>query len=79
MAAVKQTSHQLIASTKQQVTIIPLTIGSIVRRSLVSILGIREIPFLGKIEKKDGDSRVSLTSLIVTDLERKLLRKKHMN
>ena len=43
------TSDGLIASTSTevQVAIIPLTIGSIVGRLLVSILGSREIPFPG--------------------------------
>jgi len=53
---VKQTSDRLIATAEQPVTIIVLTIGPIVGRSLVSILGSREIPFPGsrkKIETQD--------------------------
>ena len=43
--------------------------GSIVRRSLVSILGIQEIPFPGKIEKKDRDSRKqTVTAFLITIL-----------
>ena len=53
-AAVKQTSHQLIASMEQQVTIIPLTIGPIVGQSLVWILGIREIAFPGSRKKTEA-------------------------
>ena len=41
-AVVKQTSDRLIASA---VTVITLTVGPIVGRSLVSILGSQEVPF----------------------------------
>jgi len=56
-AVVKQTSYRLIASAEQQVAIVLLTIGPIVGRSLVSILGSREISFPGS-RKKDQDSRL---------------------
>jgi len=61
-AAVKQTSDRLIASTEQQVTIIPLTVVPVVGWLLVSILGSPEIPFLGS--RKKIKTRDSLTPLI---------------
>ena len=58
-----QQKHQLIASMERQVAIIAYTIGPVVRRPQVSILGKSRNSFPG-IEKKDQDSRVSLTSLV---------------
>jgi len=52
---------------ERQVTIISLTISPIVGRSLVSILGSREIPLSGSRKKiETRDIRVSLTSLLFT-------------
>jgi len=51
MAAGKQTSDRLIASAERQVTVIPLTVGPVVGRSLLSILGSGEIPFPGSRKK----------------------------
>ena len=53
-----QQKHQLIASMERQVAIIAYTIGPVVRRPQVSILGKSRNSFPG-IEKKDQDSRLS--------------------
>ena len=56
-------NDRLIASAERQVTIIPLTIGPVFGRSLVTILGSWEIPFPGS-RKKIRLSRLKTVQLL---------------